>query len=229
MESRYLIYGLVDPITHEVRYIGKSCKGLRRPRQHCQPYYLTKEGATYKSKWIRGLLAKGLKPQIVVIQKFTGSEYLCEAEVYWIRYFRGVGSPLTNLTDGGDGTVGYRHSTETRVRCGASNVGRLLSDETKSKISDALQKENHPLWGKHHTDAAKLKISSTRKKQELEWALNGERCSGRRAQQIADQNGVVYPSIRGAARTLGIPYGSIHHVLHGRVKQVGGYIFRYLR
>lgn len=32
--SRFLIYGLVDPRTNEVRYVGRSSSGLVRPKHH---------------------------------------------------------------------------------------------------------------------------------------------------------------------------------------------------
>jgi hypothetical protein len=31
---KYLIYGLVDPRDNLVKYVGKSSKGLIRPKQH---------------------------------------------------------------------------------------------------------------------------------------------------------------------------------------------------
>lgn len=40
----YLIYALQDPNTKEIRYIGRSTKGLKRPQNHLLPcYYLAKK------------------------------------------------------------------------------------------------------------------------------------------------------------------------------------------
>lgn len=43
LKSKFLIYGLTDPITDELRYIGRSSSGLNRPRQHLAPSVYNKE------------------------------------------------------------------------------------------------------------------------------------------------------------------------------------------
>ena len=54
----------------------------------------------------------------------------------------GKGS-LLNLTDGGDGvSAGTVHSKETRQKRSQSLKGRIFSEETKKKISEA-KKKNH--------------------------------------------------------------------------------------
>ena len=37
MISKFIIYGLADPATDAVRYIGRSSNGLVRPRGHFKP------------------------------------------------------------------------------------------------------------------------------------------------------------------------------------------------
>jgi len=49
---------------------------------------------------------------------------------------------LTNGTDGGDGAS-----------------GKIVSKETRKKISEGLSGEKHPLCGKHHTEETKKKMS----------------------------------------------------------------------
>lgn len=34
ISEKYLIYGLRDPITEEIRYVGRSSSGLTRPKSH---------------------------------------------------------------------------------------------------------------------------------------------------------------------------------------------------
>jgi len=48
------IYGLIDPRTREVRYIGKSARGMQRPLEHSKPCYLRRD-RTHKANWIREL------------------------------------------------------------------------------------------------------------------------------------------------------------------------------
>ena len=105
--SKYLIYGLVDPITDELRYIGRSSSGLARPRQHHQPSMLRKSDQGYCGNWVRTLITQNLKPEIIIIEEFQGNIQLNDAEEFWIAYYKGLGCRLTNLTVGGAGANGF--------------------------------------------------------------------------------------------------------------------------
>lgn len=62
----------------------------------------------------------GLEPCIEVLQEVEDAEALSKAERRWIAYFRDMGCPLTNLTDGGEGVWGRVNSPETRERMSRS-------------------------------------------------------------------------------------------------------------
>jgi hypothetical protein len=53
--SKFFVYGLFDPRTNEVRYVGKTCCGMKRPKGHVTPSVLKRDVAI-KGNWIRGLL-----------------------------------------------------------------------------------------------------------------------------------------------------------------------------
>lgn len=90
------IYGLCDPVTGELRYIGKTVNLKARIRDHMN-HKLTEDN--YKSRWLRTL--PGL-PKVVVLEE-TDADQLNESEQFHIAYFRSIGARLTNLTIGGDG------------------------------------------------------------------------------------------------------------------------------
>jgi hypothetical protein len=102
--SRYLVYGLTDPDTKEIRYVGRSSIGLARPSEHA-----TRIGreTTYKANWIRGLLKRGQMYGVRVLQEYTSQEEAISGEIGWIAEGRRLGWNLTNLTDGGEGSAGY--------------------------------------------------------------------------------------------------------------------------
>lgn len=139
-----LIYTLSDPFTHEVRYVGYSTQGLKRPKAHLVPSNWKHN--SYKSNWIKSVVSLGKLPYISVISQWEviSFEELENAEKYWISYFRDNGSPLTNLTDGGGGMFGYKRSSETLLklsiasRGNKNNLGRKRSLETKEKIALSL-------------------------------------------------------------------------------------------
>jgi hypothetical protein len=129
--SNYIIYGLTDPRDGQVRYIGKSASGLRRPRRHVQQ---AEAERTYKANWIRGLLAQGQQPGIVVLAEATHKKELGELERQAITAYRQRGAPLTNLTDGGDGCVGRVVEPQTRERIAAALRGRRRSEDLRQKL-----------------------------------------------------------------------------------------------
>lgn len=115
-----IIYGLADPETGEIRYIGKSTSALNRPKQHLSPYFLKK--SDYKNNWIKTVLVRGLRPTIEILDWTDDPSALNEMEIRYIAQFRSAGARLTNLTDGGDGTVGHRWTDEEVKNISRKNV-----------------------------------------------------------------------------------------------------------
>lgn len=95
------IYILQDPITQEVRYVGKSNNPKRRYTSHLCDKPKVKYYSYY---WIQSLLEKGLKPIMTVIDE-TESDWQ-QLEKYWIEQFKVWGFKLTNITEGGEGCYG---------------------------------------------------------------------------------------------------------------------------
>src|SRR5215471_17614027 len=105
---RLIIYGLTDPRTGIVHYIGKSTSGKKRPRQHGLQRKLDLD-FTPKAKWIRELRREGYEFEIVVLEQVEDGRDLAAAEIRWIANGCAQGWPLKNLTDGGDGrSPGYK-------------------------------------------------------------------------------------------------------------------------
>lgn len=99
------IYALKDPISNEIRYVGKTVGPLdKRLREHL---HVAKRGRTHRDNWIKSLLTK---PIIVLLEECEDFEWE-RREEYWIGQYR---TRLTNHTEGGEGASGYRHSQESR-------------------------------------------------------------------------------------------------------------------
>lgn len=128
---KFIIYGLIDPITNELRYVGRSSSGFYRPRNHSIPSQLKKSN-NYKNNWLKKLRNKyKVKPIIYTIETLNNVEELNEAESFWISYYKSIGCRLTNLTSGGDGITGYKHTEITK-----NNISKNSSRHNAKKVID---------------------------------------------------------------------------------------------
>jgi hypothetical protein len=59
----------------------------------------------------------------------------------------GLGT-LVNLTDGGEGTVGFRHTKETKDKCRLAAKNQIHTEESKRKKSLASKGEKNPCFGR---------------------------------------------------------------------------------
>jgi len=80
-----------------------------------------------------------------------------------------------NLTDGGDGLTGYRHTEEQKKRNGDAKRGTIHSDETKQKMKDAHLGENNHFYGKSHSEKTKQRISATKQANPTKYWLGKQR------------------------------------------------------
>lgn len=156
-----VIYGLVDPSTGYLRYIGQTTKTAeQRLKTHLANARYGRKTHCYD--WIRQLRLRCERPVLWVIQGgITIKTELDLAERAWIAYFRDVlNFPLTNHTDGGEGGS---LDQLTRQKISASKKGRkatLTQREVRSKMS--MGSGNH-FFGKRHTKEALVKMSESHK------------------------------------------------------------------
>ncbi len=129
--GRFLIYGLRDPRTQEIRYVGKSARGVTRPLEHFPP---PRADNTYKAHWLRKLISIGLTAKIVILEMCAQKDALSLREQFWIAIGRAaLGVRFTNLTAGGDGCVAP--TPETRARMSAAISATKNRPEVKARIS----------------------------------------------------------------------------------------------
>lgn len=220
MTSKFIIYGLVDPRDGQLRYVGKSVRGLGRPKEHTS----RKNERTHKANWIQQLQALGLKYEIVIIQELDGPEILSQAEVFWIAYFRQLGCNLTNATDGGEGTLGREVSAATKELHRQHALGKVATQETRDRM--ASMKKGRPL-ALSHRERISLGRQGCKNKSPMtvEGKVSRSRTLGGRP--IVDQNGTLYLGVRDAARRIGIDKRAIQMTLRGLQRKTRGFVLRY--
>jgi hypothetical protein len=140
--GRVYIYGLVDELKNELKYIGKSINPQSRYRKHLQD---SKKKISYKDKWIYSLLENNNKPKLLIIDEVD--EYNWEFwEKHYISYYKFIGCKLTNISEGGENPpnlTGRKRTKEEIQRISKSNTGKKRSQETRNNIS--LAKKGKPI------------------------------------------------------------------------------------
>ena len=101
MSNLTYIYTLEYP-EGNIRYVGKSDNPKKRFKRHLEEGF--KNTLTHKKAWLNGLLTKGEKPILNIIDEVSKSDWVL-SEQYWISQFRSWGFSLVNSTIGGDGNV----------------------------------------------------------------------------------------------------------------------------
>ena len=63
---KYIVYGLIDPRTDHLFYIGKSCSGTKQMRRHTQPWSL-KQSNDEKNQQILDIMGDGYDGPVYII------------------------------------------------------------------------------------------------------------------------------------------------------------------
>lgn len=115
------------------QYVGKTTRDINtRWKEHC---CCARRGSILK---IHLAIQKyGMSAFSKEILEETTLDDVNLKEIYWIEQLH----PEYNMTTGGDGTLGW-----------------IPSEEWRKKTSSRLLGENHPMYGKKHTDDSKYKI-----------------------------------------------------------------------
>lgn len=124
VESTVCIYGLRDPRTGSIVYIGKTFDPVKRAAEHVAPSNLALAPHTPRAIWIQALLKQDLKPEFIELEWVPEREW-GEAERRWIAHFRSVGQSLLNGTEGGPG--GYAESRWAKQRAKGPVLRRTKS------------------------------------------------------------------------------------------------------
>lgn len=188
--KHFMIYGLIDPETRELRYVGQTSKGFDRLKVHVR-HAIYGHRRQHVSSWINKLHKLGSSPVMIVLHEWEQApsiNELNEAERLYIEHFRSRGYDLCNLTDGGE-----------RV---------IFSEDVRKRISETKRHNPHPYRGKHLSEEHKRTISH---------ALVGRTCSDAHKRKVglsngwpvADDLGNIFEGIADAARYYGCSDSSI--------------------
>lgn len=117
-----IIYGLQDPRTDDIMYVGKSTQGMDRPKQH-----LSGSHNSLVRDWVNSLNADNLEPNILVLEGCEEPSFLLDKEKFWIDKLLKEHHPLLN-------TIIYESHLEKRI-----SIAKI-EKELDTKIKNLSQK-----------------------------------------------------------------------------------------
>jgi NUMOD1 domain/GIY-YIG catalytic domain len=219
------IYSLSDPITGEIRYVGKTVNTIqRRLTYHLQN---AKRYKHYTANWINSLKKKNLKPIVELLDVVEAKDWEFW-ERYWIAQCKAWGFKLTNYTEGGCG--GSNSETPSNSKkvylydCEGNylaefltikKLGRFLNTDSSNIVAsiklDILCKGHRVTFEKYD----KLPpIISKRKKEILQYDLDNNLLN-------------EFPSARVASQKTGVSYKYISLAALGKIKTSAGFKWKF--
>lgn len=205
-ESDIFVYGLLDPDTKQLRYIGQTSVGIKRLKYHYYECNKLNKNTGFKSAskhWISSL-RKNNKCFDVVYLEYCSTKELNDVEIFYINYFKYLGVDLLNHQPGG------------QVNVMSDSFKKVISERTKSAMNNPKIKQmcrEHAFKtvagknkGKKFSKEFKDKISKAQDSKVFYFILDGEKIRG----------------FKNLAKKLNCTLSAVNHYVAGRCKTVKG-------
>ncbi len=154
--ARIIIYGVSDPRTDEIRYVGVT-KQLLRDRALSHAY---SKGRSHRSRWFQKLRSEGIVPHFFILQELDDNEDWADAEQFWIAYWKFLGARLINRSLGGGGPKGLIRSKETREKMRQNALRQFSDPVAKAKCVDAMRAARRTPESRKRTSIASIEIQN---------------------------------------------------------------------
>lgn len=138
--------------------------------------------------------------------------------------------------------IAYYKSNQRKFGYNIQNGGNVhcVSEETKKKISNSIKGKNHYMYGKHHSEETKIKISESKKgnknmlghhhsketRKKISNALKGQIAKNRKKVLCVETN-IIYDSMHIASKETNTNVPDICMCCKGKLKTANGYHWQY--
>lgn len=203
-------YGIYE--NYQVSNLGRV-KSLKRKVWNGKAWYIKEEKllslGTDGKKYLQVKLTKNGKAKMYKIHKLVAYAFIPN-----VMNYKEIDHKDTNSQNNSISNLIYvtHKQNMNNELTKAKMKGKILSKETRKKMSKARKGEKHYMYGKHHSDDSKKKMSKSHISKRV----------------ICIETKEIFNSINEASRKLGIHSGNIAHVCNRRRKQAHNLTFRYL-
>ena len=125
---------------------------------------------------------------------------------------------------------GGKNKTYIIEQCLLTTHEANTREAVRTRDNGYLQGKNNPMYGKHHTEEVKRKISENHAKPG-EGKFGSEHHSSKKVAQYDKQNNElikIWDSMMDVQRELGIDNASISKCCKGKLKSAGGFVWKYV-
>lgn len=240
--KEYKIYILRLKDNDVPRYVGITSSSLQiRLTKHIHDIKRKSCKNLHKKNWL-----SKYKDSVIIEQIDTADSVvnMREKEIFYIKKYRDEGLNLLNMTDGGDGTYGYKHTEEAIGKMSGENNHRYGKKHTEEWIENAKKripankgkKTGIPAWNRgipcSEETKAKQRLKKLGKKDSDDTKIRKSMSSKSHLRKLPIEglvNGiwVEFLSAKDAAMQLGLNRSKIVIVCKGQRNHTGGYKFRY--
>lgn len=226
------IYGLFDPVTNEIKYVGKTISPFKRLMAHYSAA-LQRKKIFYTTNWIYSLLISNKKPIMKILEKIKDTRSIWKAkENYWINCYKKLGFKLTNSIEGGcggsmKGRPGYKKSEELKLRMSLARKGkpnyksrgRKVTGQALENLRKGFKKRGS--WGTHSQETRQNMSQNRRNK-------NYKRIR-KAIHKIDTNNNIIktYLSIAEAIKDNNTSCSHIHRHLNKTIKKIKTHTYIY--
>lgn len=152
--NNYLVYLISHPNSNYF-YIGKTDNIKQRISKHLSDSRI--RPTTFIHNWIK----KYPDPVFEILEDNLDEQTAFLYERMYISLFKSWGILVMNLTNGGEGSSGYKHTSETKAFISKVHKGQIYSDEARKLMSERKKGENHFMFGKHFSEEHKINASKS--------------------------------------------------------------------
>ena len=155
------VYGVIYKATNKINgksYIGQTIETLNeRKAKHISCACLKKDNI-----YFHNTIKKHGKENFIweVLTECNSLKELNKTEIEMIEKYNTFESGY-NLTKGGEGQIGFKHSEGAKKKMSKSSKGFKHSEESKRKMSEAQKGEKHHFYGKRFSEEYKRKLSES--------------------------------------------------------------------
>lgn len=155
----FCVYKITNLINNKV-YIGKTNNFDRRMNDHI--YCAINDDYTRKYPIHKSILKYGIENfKCSIVEEFELEKDALEREIYYIAFYKSnicrYGADFGyNLTDGGEGTSGHKHTEEHKKYLSKIHTGKILSEIHKINIGKSIKGLKRSVKSKENYKISKL-------------------------------------------------------------------------